>query len=624
MEIVQKVTSAPVGVGFEYVLSDATVDSYGDIVEASGWDLARFDTNPIALFNHNSDAPIGRWTNVRVEGGKLKGRLEFAKAGTSPRIDEIRSLAEQGILRATSVGFAPLAASPLKSGGKRYTKQLLHEVSLVSIPANPNAVQLAKSLHVSSDTMSLVFGEHANSGDGIKRRGTHGEHAAPSNPIRKTAMKTLSQRIEDAQNDLVAARDVLVELNAADVLDLDAIDEQTERTGLLERTVATLKASEAKLGGAVASSLATPAVVRQPLHIGKKDLSGVDLLVRAMTVRAVSHFGQKSIDQVLEERYRNDERTAIVAKADQTIGTTTVSGWASELVQTVYADFLDALLPVSFYAQLRNRGIRLSFDGYGTVSIPSRTQGGASGGFVAEGAPIRVGRITTAATTMTAKKMGVIVPFSRELAKRSTPAIEALVRQAIIEDTAITLDQAMIDATASSAARPAGLLNGVSATATGAGGGDYEAVVADLKALIAPFITANAADGIVVLMNPSQGLAMAMMPGADGVMGSWMGPIRERVTFIESGNVPANRLIALRAADLATAMGDTPEFDVSETATVHMEDTNPLELVSAAGTVADPTRSFFQTATVGVRMLMDVSWQMRRSGMVRWIDTTSY
>lgn len=625
MEIVQKVTSAPVGVGFEYVLSDATVDSYGDIVEASGWDLARFDTNPIALFNHNSDAPIGRWTNVRVEGGKLKGRLEFAKAGTSPRIDEIRSLAEQGILRATSVGFAPLAASPLKSGGKRYTKQLLHECSLVSVPANPNAVQLAKSLHVSSDTMSLVFGEHANSGDGIKRRGTHGEHAAPSNPIRKTAMKTLSQRIEDAQNDLVAARDVLVELNAADVLDLDAIDEQTERTGLLERTVATLKASEAKLGGAVASSLATPAVVRQPLHIGKKDLSGVDLLVRAMTVRAVSHFGQKSIDQVLEERYRNDERTAIVAKADQTIGTTTVSGWASELVQTVYADFLDALLPVSFYAQLRNRGIRLSFDGYGTVSIPSRTQGGASGGFVAEGAPIRVGRITTAATTMTAKKMGVIVPFSRELAKRSTPAIEALVRQAIIEDTAITLDQAMIDATAASTARPAGLLNGVAATASGVGGGDYEAVVADLKALLAPFIAANAADGIVVLMNPAQGLAMSMMPGGDGVMGSWMGPIQQRVTFIESGNVPAGRLIALRAADLATAMGDAPEFDVSETATVHMEDTTPLEIVSGTGpTTADPVRSFFQTATVGVRMLMDVSWQMRRSGMVRWIDTTSY
>jgi hypothetical protein len=37
---------------------------------------------------------------------------------------------------------------------------------------------------------------------------------------------------------------------------------------------------------------------------------------------------------------------------------------------------------------------------------------------------------------MTPKKLGVIVPFSRELAKRSTPAIEALVRQAILEDTA--------------------------------------------------------------------------------------------------------------------------------------------------------------------------------------------
>jgi len=56
-----------------------------------------------------------------------------------------------------------------------------------------------------------------------------------------------------------------------------------------------------------------------------------------------------------------------------------------------------------------------------------------------------------------------------------------------------------------------------------------------------------------------------------------------------------------------------------------MEDTTPLEIVSGTGpTTADPVRSFFQTATIGVRMLMDVSWKMRRSGMVQWIDGTSY
>jgi HK97 family phage major capsid protein len=100
---------------------------------------------------------------------------------------------------------------------------------------------------------------------------------------------------------------------------------------------------------------------------------------------------------------------------------------------------------------------------------------------------------------MSPKKLGVIVPFSRELAKRSTPSIEALVRQSILEDTAVVLDAALLDATASSTARPAGLLNGVSAVGTGTAGADAAAVIADLKLLLAPFYTANAADNITLI-----------------------------------------------------------------------------------------------------------------------------
>ena len=57
-----------------------------------------------------------------------------------------------------------------------------------------------------------------------------------------------------------------------------------------------------------------------------------------------------------------------------------------------------------------------------------------------------------------------------------------------------------------------------------------------------------------------------------------------------------------------------------------MEDTSP-EAISTAGSpnvVAAPIRSFFQTDSMGVRMVMDVSWKMVRSGMVRWIDGTSW
>jgi hypothetical protein len=219
--------------------------------------------------------------------------------------------------------------------------------------------------------------------------------------------------------------------------------------------------------------------------------------------------------------------------------------------------------------------------------------------------------------------MGVIVAFSKELANSSTPAIEAIVRQAILEDTAAALDPILLDATASSTSRPAGLLNGVSAAAAGYAGGDYAAVRADFQALLQPFFTANAADNITVVINPAQGLALSLMEGPVGDP-NWFQRIRDRVTIIESTSATAGRLVALRNSDFVAA-GGNPAFDVSEQATIHMEDTTPLEIVSGTGpTTADPVRSLWQTNSMGVRMVLDVSWTMRRSGVVQWINGTSY
>lgn len=628
MSIIRK-TVAGSGDGVEFVLSDATVDRYGDTIDAAGWDLKWFKKNPIALFGHSSAFPIGTWTDVRVEGGRLIANLQLAARGTSDRIDELIGLVEQGILRAVSVGFRPLKQEPIDKdkpyAGQRYLRQELLETSLVSVPANPAALAVAKSLNVSPETLSLAFGEQAET----RRRdlSTNGENAALTptktqrNPLKMT---TLAQRIENAQNDLVTKRDTLVALNAAEDFDADAVDELVAQIDVQERTIASMKASEAKIGLGAAPAATVPPTPRRPLGVGRKDASGFDLLVKATVVRGLSHFGGMSIDAAMEQRYPGNEAVGIIAKADQTIGTTTVSGWASELVQTVNADFMQALTGYSIYPALRDRGIGLNFDGLGTISVPGRTAGTAGGGFVAEGAPIRVGKLTTTGISLTPKKMGVIVAFSRELMKRSTPAIEALVRQAILEDTSLTLDPLLLDAVAVSTARPAGLLNGVSAVASGFGGGDYQSVIEDFKALLAPFYAANAADNITVIMNPAQGLNLALMAGPVGDP-SWFTRIRERITIIESTHATAGRLIAMRNSDFATALGDAPEFDISDQATIHMEDTTPLEIVSGTGpTTADPVRSLWQTATTGIRMLMDITWKMRRTGMVQWIDTTTW
>ena len=97
---------------------------------------------------------------MRLEDNALRGQLVLAREGASSRVDEIRELVEAGILRAVSVGFRPLeyAARPgSKSGGKIYLRSELMEASLVSIPANPNALAVARQMKISAATLKMVM-----------------------------------------------------------------------------------------------------------------------------------------------------------------------------------------------------------------------------------------------------------------------------------------------------------------------------------------------------------------------------------------------------------------------------------------------------------------------------------
>jgi hypothetical protein len=139
-----------------YVWSDETVNDYGDIVRTSGWDLSRYSSNPIALWMHDMERPIGVGAGFGTGGGRLTGGIQYAAPGTSPFHDMTWSLAKQGIVTAVSVGFDPLervwhedddkrAALGLGAYGVEIVKSQLLEISLVSIGANPNALREARA-----------------------------------------------------------------------------------------------------------------------------------------------------------------------------------------------------------------------------------------------------------------------------------------------------------------------------------------------------------------------------------------------------------------------------------------------------------------------------------------------
>ena len=147
-----------------FIASDETVDRYGDIIRASGWQLGNYRKNPVLLFGHQSDSlPVGKVEPIAVEGTQLIAHAEFLPEGVTSFADSVWSLIEHGALNAVSVGFLPLTPpNPIFDADKHltgfeYIAQELLELSVVPVPANPNALQLAKSFGLTPAEMRCLF-----------------------------------------------------------------------------------------------------------------------------------------------------------------------------------------------------------------------------------------------------------------------------------------------------------------------------------------------------------------------------------------------------------------------------------------------------------------------------------
>ena len=181
MEIREKTAPPPNDNPREFVLSDESVDRMGDVIEATGWQLGEIKTPPPALFNHNKDIVLGTWHDLRIERGRLIGRLQWMETDY-PIVRYARELVDQKVLRTVSVGFQPDESEPLDPknptrSGRRFKRQQLLECSIVTVPANPNAIAIARSLNIPHDIESSLFRKPATEQRTIDRA-FHGKPAA--------------------------------------------------------------------------------------------------------------------------------------------------------------------------------------------------------------------------------------------------------------------------------------------------------------------------------------------------------------------------------------------------------------------------------------------------------------
>jgi HK97 family phage prohead protease/HK97 family phage major capsid protein len=119
-------------------------DRQGDVVPAGVWKtgMVNYLKNPIILAYHNHTMPIGKMVDYKADEQGL-----WIKAQIPSEIGDVYKLIKKGILSAFSIGFRVKDAEYRQEDETFMIKDLeLHEISVVSVPANQNTLfSLAKA-----------------------------------------------------------------------------------------------------------------------------------------------------------------------------------------------------------------------------------------------------------------------------------------------------------------------------------------------------------------------------------------------------------------------------------------------------------------------------------------------
>lgn len=134
---------------FEVMISTEDIDRAGEVIKLDAWDFSHYLKSPVVLWGHNyQEPPIGICLSLEKVNNGIKATGKFAP---TPFAQQIRTLYDAGMCRATSVGFIVT-----EQEGNVITKAELLEFSFVSVPANPYALSLRRSYTLEQDVASLV------------------------------------------------------------------------------------------------------------------------------------------------------------------------------------------------------------------------------------------------------------------------------------------------------------------------------------------------------------------------------------------------------------------------------------------------------------------------------------
>lgn len=631
---------------FSGLATTPTLDRDGDIIEPKGVSFQ----NPLPLLlHHDKLRPVGEVTlhPPTAEGVRFDASIpKIDEPGVlKDRTDEAWHSVKYGVLKAVSVRVSAKKdhVKKLASGGLHWLQSLVTELSLVTIPANPDA--LISAIRAFDQDRPAAPGTGADPVTDTPRvRGTVRALSEPSG-----RSMTIQDQIKSFENTRAAKVARMTEMmTATEGETLDAT--KAEEYDGLESEVAAIdahltrlskhaemnKAAAVPAAGATAEEASKSRAGQSVIRVKENTPPGIAFTRLAMCL-AMGKSSRADAIEIAKSAYPNETWIPEVIKASrnsdqfmEAVKTAVISGstanGAGPLLQYTdsQADFVEYLRASTIVDRIP--GLRRA--PFNTRFV-TQTAGG-TGYWVGEGKPKPATKGTYSTITLDFNKLACISVLTQEEVK-FVPQAEMRVRDDLRRAIAAAADVAFVDPTnaGSVGVKPASVTSGVAATAVS--GTDADAVRVDFKNLMSAFITANVdVDSPVFIMSKQIALNLSLMLNALGQRefpdvnmdgGTLFGVPVVTSQYLASGGSPAGAyVILINASDIYLAE-DGLMVDSSGEASIQMDDSPTQD--GLAGTGASLV-SLWQNNLLGIKVERFITWKKRRSTAAQYLSNVAY
>lgn len=141
------------------IISTVDPDADGDVVVPGGLMWERYVKNPVVLFNHDLNSPVGLCDEVITEAeGHVRARTRF---GTTAESQKVYQLMKDKVLRTFSIGFVPMETVERGKKGFENALRLVQEQYPGRIDAQKVGRIVQKALVVEYSVVTIPANEHA-------------------------------------------------------------------------------------------------------------------------------------------------------------------------------------------------------------------------------------------------------------------------------------------------------------------------------------------------------------------------------------------------------------------------------------------------------------------------------